>query len=88
MISNTRFFNTSQTSGWTRDNVAGFLFGIGLGTAVGYFLRPSRPRIASSGVARGSAQGAGHPPVYSDDRDDIVGRASEESFPASDSPAY
>jgi hypothetical protein len=68
---------------WSRERIAGLLFGIGVGTLIGYYLRPSRRRQAMNSRSE-SAYGA----VHEDSIEDIVNRASEESFPASDSPAY
>jgi hypothetical protein len=77
-------FATDELPRWTRERIAGLLFGIGVGTMIGYYLRRSHRRQATNGGRSEHAYGA----IHEDTMEDIVGRASEESFPASDSPAY
>ncbi len=70
---------------WTGERIAGLLFGLGVGTVIGYCLRSSRRHRADNGIRREPMYGA----VYDDEiTEDIVDRASEDSFPASDAPAY
>jgi hypothetical protein len=75
---------TDELPSWTRERIAGLLFGIGVGTMIGYYLRRSHRRQAKNGGRSEHVYGA----IHEDTMEDIVGRASEESFPASDSPAY
>ena len=70
---------TINTASVTRDGVAGFLLGVGLGTFIGLILRPpdapdGRP-VQSTGRALGGIR-------------DKVEIASKESFPASGAPAF
>ena len=70
-----------------RYRVLGFLIGIGLAAAAGLIFR----NPASSGVRskpRPARAAAGSDQAGEDNNLDIVDIASEESFPASDAPAY
>jgi hypothetical protein len=69
---------TINTASVTRDGVAGFLLGVGLGTFIGLILRPPE---ASAGVP---VQNTGALGGFRDK----VEIASKESFPTSDAPEF